>query len=103
MHRTCPLSGVMRTLGDVSSTVRRRELLGERGGDGWVGEAPPHDASVGVVPPVATLGPNAVARVKVVHGVQLGAETAGRHDDVDKVRKILLDGFRVAAHAVWFP
>ena len=45
------------------------------------------------MPPVTALRPNAVARVEVVHGVQLVTETAERYDNVHKVREILLDSF----------
>ena len=79
------------------STLKCFELLGERGSDGRVTEAPSHDAAVGVVPPVPALRPNAVARVKVVHCVQLGAETSGRNDDVDEVRVLAIDGLRASA------
>ena len=82
------------TLADIGL---RRELLGECGGDGRVTEAPSHDAAIGVVPPVPALRPNAASRVKVIHGVQLGAETTGRHGYVHEVRVLALDGPRASA------
>ena len=72
-------------------------MPGERGSGSGISEAPANHAAVGVVPPVAALGPNIVARVEVVHGVQLGAETAGRNDDVHEVRVVALDGLRASA------
>jgi hypothetical protein len=79
------------------STLKCFELLGECRSDGRISKAPSHDAAIGVVPPVPALRPNAVARVKFVHGVKALTETTGRHDDVDEVRVVALDGPRASA------
>ena len=41
-----------------------RKLLGERGSDSRISEAPPHNAAVSVVPSVSALRPNAVASLR---------------------------------------
>jgi hypothetical protein len=78
--------------GDAFSTARRRELLSERGSDSLISEAPSHNTAIGIMPPVPALRPNAVPRVKFVHGAQALTETTGRHDHVYEVRIIALGG-----------
>jgi len=77
------------------------ELSRKRGGNRFIRETPPNSSTAFARAPLATLRPNAVARVEVIHGVKPWSQAAGRDSDVNEVRKFLRDRFRadfVTAH-----
>jgi hypothetical protein len=82
----------------------RFERVGKRCGQIRIGKAPADHRSIGVVFAVATLWLDAVLSMKRVHRIEACSETAHRHDDVNVMRKFLLDARRfelafVAGHS----
>jgi hypothetical protein len=77
------------------------ELSRKRGGNRFIRETPSNSSTTFARAPLATLRPNAIARVEVIHGVKPWSQAAGRDSDVNEVRKFLRDRFRadfVTAH-----